>query len=101
GRLQFRSSMRRRCSASCDVALTALFGRVGRKVHNDRVRRSQRGRKTMAHRSRAGLLATASTVALTVGTIMLTTSANAGMDEARRWIDSEFQPSTLSKQDQA
>ncbi|MFL5203812.1 MAG: carbohydrate ABC transporter substrate-binding protein, partial [Microvirga sp.] len=26
--------------------------------------------------------------------------ASAGMEEARRWIDSEFQPSTLSKDDQ-
>jgi len=30
----------------------------------------------------------------------LSTAAHAGMDEAKKWIEAEFQPSTLSKQDQ-
>ena len=30
----------------------------------------------------------------------LSTAAFAGMDEAKKWVDSEFQPSTLSKEDQ-
>ena len=41
------------------------------------------------------LLVTASAAALTLGA-----SAFAGVEEARRWIDSEFQPSTLSKDEQ-
>ncbi|HEY8566913.1 MAG TPA: ABC transporter substrate-binding protein [Beijerinckiaceae bacterium] len=49
----------------------------------------------MKFRGRDLLLATASLAALlTAG------AASAGMDEARRWIDSEFQPSTLSKEEQ-
>ena len=31
---------------------------------------------------------------------LMTTSAMAGMDEAKKWVDSEFQPSTLSKEEQ-
>jgi glycerol transport system substrate-binding protein len=46
--------------------------------------------------SRTRLLISASTVAL----LLATGTAFAGMDEARRWVDSEFQPSTLSKEDQ-
>src|SRR5436190_267387 len=45
--------------------------------------------------SRTRLLISASTVAL----LLATGTAFAGMDEARRWVDSEFQPSTLSKED--
>jgi glycerol transport system substrate-binding protein len=41
------------------------------------------------------LLVSASAAAMVLGT-----SAFAGMDEARRWVDSEFQPSTLSKEEQ-
>src|SRR6476620_11473303 len=43
------------------------------------------------------LLVSASALALTLGT----GTAFAGMDEARKWIDAEFQPSTLSKDEQA
>ena len=32
--------------------------------------------------------------------LSFSTAAFAGMDEAKKWIDSEFQPSTLSKEDQ-
>ena len=46
--------------------------------------------------SRVRLLISASAMALSLAT----GSAFAGMDEARRWVDSEFQPSTLSKEDQ-
>ena len=46
--------------------------------------------------SRLTLLVTASALALALGT----GTAFAGMDEARRWVDSEFQPSTLSKEEQ-
>ncbi|MBF0303727.1 MAG: carbohydrate ABC transporter substrate-binding protein [Desulfamplus sp.] len=38
--------------------------------------------------------AVAAVVLLTLG------SANAGIEEAKKWIDTEFQPSTLSKEDQ-
>ncbi|HEV2560256.1 MAG TPA: ABC transporter substrate-binding protein [Microvirga sp.] len=41
------------------------------------------------------LLVSASAVAMVLGT-----NAFAGMEEARRWVDSEFQPSTLSKEEQ-
>jgi glycerol transport system substrate-binding protein len=43
------------------------------------------------------LLISTSVVAMALGT----GSAFAGMDEARKWIDAEFQPSTLSKDEQA
>src|SRR5829696_3486735 len=46
--------------------------------------------------SRLSLLVTASALALAIGA----GTAVAGMDEARRYIDTEFQPSTLSKEDQ-
>jgi glycerol transport system substrate-binding protein len=46
--------------------------------------------------SRVRLLISASAIALSLAT----GTAFAGMDEARRWVDSEFQPSTLSKEDQ-
>src|SRR5262252_62552 len=42
------------------------------------------------------LLISASTVAL----LLAPGTGFAGMDDARRWVDSEFQPSTLSKEDQ-
>ena len=42
------------------------------------------------------LFISASALAMTLGA----GTALAGMEEARRWIDSEFQPSTLSKEDQ-
>jgi glycerol transport system substrate-binding protein len=42
------------------------------------------------------LFISASALAMTLGA----GTAFAGMEEARRWIDSEFQPSTLSKDDQ-
>ena len=42
------------------------------------------------------LLLSASALAVTLGA----GSALAGMDEARRWVDSEFQPSTLAKDEQ-
>ncbi len=50
----------------------------------------------MLPRSRLRLLVSASTVAMALGT----GAASAGMEEARRWVDSEFQPSTLSKEEQ-
>src|SRR3954454_18220597 len=46
--------------------------------------------------SRLAFLVRANALALAVGA----GPAGAGMDEARRYIDSEFQPSTLSKEDQ-
>jgi glycerol transport system substrate-binding protein len=46
--------------------------------------------------SRLSLLVTASALALAIGA----GTAVAGMDEARRYVDTEFQPSTLSKEDQ-
>src|SRR3712207_9352718 len=49
----------------------------------------------MRSRQRHMLLVSASLAAMVLGT-----SAFAGMEEARRWIDSEFQPSTLSKDEQ-
>jgi glycerol transport system substrate-binding protein len=51
----------------------------------------------MLPKSRLTLLVSASTVALA----LVPSAAFAGMEEARRWIDSEFQPSTLSKEEQA
>ena len=50
----------------------------------------------MFSRSRLRLLVSASGVAMALGT----GAAFAGMEEARRWVDSEFQPSTLSKDEQ-
>ena len=50
---------------------------------------------TQSHR-RLKLFVTTSALAMALGS----TAALAGMDEARRWIDSEFQPSTLSKDEQ-
>ena len=52
--------------------------------------------KLTQSRRRLGLFMTTSVVAMALGT----GAAFAGMEEARRWIDSEFQPSTLSKDDQ-
>ena len=56
-----------------------------------------RQEKTMQHRRRI--------VALAVGAIFAGAfagqAAMAGTPEAQKWIDSEFQPSTLSKQQQA
>ena len=46
--------------------------------------------------SRLSFLVTASALALAIGA----GTAVAGMDEARRYVDTEFQPSTLSKEDQ-
>ncbi len=45
---------------------------------------------------RHGLLKTASALAL----CLAASQAFAGMEEAKRWVDTEFQPSTLSKEDQ-
>ncbi|MBF0229436.1 MAG: carbohydrate ABC transporter substrate-binding protein [Desulfamplus sp.] len=41
-------------------------------------------------------------ICLTIAAVVLLTlgSANAGIEEAKKWIDTEFQPSTLSKEDQ-
>ena len=50
----------------------------------------------MFSRSRLRLLVSASGVAMALGT----GAAFAGMEEARRWVDLEFQPSTLSKDEQ-
>ena len=50
----------------------------------------------MTGSNRLGWLVTASALALAAAAPAL-----AGPEEARRWIDSEFQPSTLSKEDQA
>ena len=50
----------------------------------------------MRTRTHLKLLMSASALALAIGTV----SAQAGMDEARRWVDSEFQPSTVSKEEQ-
>ena len=47
-------------------------------------------------RKKLALMVTVSAVAIGLGSV----TARAGMDEARRWIDTEFQPSTLSKEDQ-
>jgi len=52
-------------------------------------------KQTQSHR-RLRLFVSTSVIAMALGT----SAAFAGMDEARRWIDSEFQPSTLSKDDQ-
>ena len=41
-----------------------------------------------------------SAVAMMVTAISLSAPAFAGMDEAKKWIDSEFQPSALSKEEQ-
>ena len=51
--------------------------------------------KQTQSRRRLALFVSTSVVAMALGT-----SAFAGMEEARRWIDSEFQPSTLSKDEQ-
>ena len=51
--------------------------------------------KQTQSRRRLALFVSTSVVAMALGT-----SAFAGMDEARRWSDSEFQPSTLSKDKQ-
>ena len=45
---------------------------------------------------RSNLTATATALALVLGTV----PAFADMDAAKKWVDSEFQPSTLSKEDQ-
>jgi glycerol transport system substrate-binding protein len=45
---------------------------------------------------RNGMLAAVSVIALAIAS----TQAFAGMEEAQRWIDEEFQPSALSKEDQ-
>ncbi len=45
---------------------------------------------------RRHLLATAAAAALLAGTL----PAFAGMDEAKKWVDTEFQPSSLSKEEQ-
>ena len=50
----------------------------------------------MASQRALTLLVSASAVALALGT----GGASPGMEEARRWVDSEFQPSTLSKDEQ-
>ncbi|MBL0403226.1 carbohydrate ABC transporter substrate-binding protein [Microvirga aerilata] len=50
---------------------------------------------TQSHR-RLKLFVSTSVLAMALGT----GAAFAGMEEARRWIDSEFQPSTLSKEEQ-
>ncbi|MBB3017976.1 glycerol transport system substrate-binding protein [Microvirga lupini] len=50
---------------------------------------------TQSHR-RLKLFVSTSVLAMALGT----GAAFAGMEEARRWIDSEFQPSTLSKDEQ-
>ena len=51
--------------------------------------------KQTQSRRRLALFVSTSVLAMALGT-----SAFAGMEEARRWIDSEFQPSTLSKDEQ-
>ena len=38
--------------------------------------------------------------ATALGLLLCAVPAFAGMDEAKKWIDSEFQPSTLSKDEQ-
>ena len=40
------------------------------------------------------------TITAALAVILASSSALAGMDEARRWLDREFQPSTLSKDQQ-
>ena len=54
------------------------------------------GRKKTVAKVASQLLVSASTIALALGP----SAALAGMEEARRWVDSEFQPSTLSKDEQ-
>ncbi len=48
------------------------------------------------HQRRSRWLATSSALALVLAAV----PARAGMDEARRWVDTEFQPSTLAKDEQ-
>ena len=38
--------------------------------------------------------------ATAIGLLFLASPAFAGMEEAKKWIESEFQPSTLSKEEQ-
>src|SRR5918998_2857513 len=72
-----------------------LSGTKPRDINRSARRRSQSGRICMTGRlHRRLLLVTASAVALSAS------AALAGPEEARRWIDSEFQPSTLSKEEQ-
>src|ERR687897_2996749 len=72
-----------------------LSGTKPRGINRSARRRSQSGRIRMTGSSqRRLLLVTASAVALSASATL------AGPEEARRWIDTEFQPSTLSKDEQ-
>src|SRR6478672_7377534 len=71
---------------------------ASRREKTDKSRLDLNRRKTMKTTSRhVKLLISTSVVAMALGT----GTAFAGMDEARKWIDAEFQPSTLSKDEQA
>jgi len=48
------------------------------------------------HKKKAGALGAATAI----GLLFLASPAFAGMEEAKKWIESEFQPSTLSKEEQ-
>src|SRR6201990_2708891 len=54
----------------------------------------------MRHTTRNRLLTMASAVALMAASAAITAPALADEAAAKKWIDSEFQPSTLSKDDQ-
>ena len=41
-----------------------------------------------------------SAVAMFAAAVSFAGTANAGMDEAKKWVEKEFQPSTLSKEEQ-
>jgi len=55
---------------------------------------------TRSDRRRLAAGASALALAMGIGLAGWAPPAAAGMDEARRWVESEFQPSTLSKEDQ-
>src|SRR5690242_2960880 len=52
------------------------------------------------HLSKASYLAMTSAAALLAATMTMSAPAQADEAAAKKWIDSEFQPSTLSKDDQ-
>src|SRR6185312_7304638 len=52
------------------------------------------------HSARTRLLMMTSALALTAASAAITVPARADEAAAKKWIDSEFQPSTLSKEDQ-
>src|SRR5262249_46255282 len=53
-----------------------------------------------AHMANTRTLGAALALTLTLGIAALLAPADAGMDEAKKWVDKEFQPSTLAKEQQ-